>query len=60
MQNKKKLVAGLHVITIVIISLFISGLILFLEEIIVDDLNLSGDTYYFILYVFNNSGFMCY
>ncbi|WP_280169732.1 hypothetical protein [Priestia megaterium] len=54
MQNKKQLVTGLHVITIAIISLFISGLILFLEGIIVDDLNLSGDTistYMFLIIV---------
>lgn len=54
MQNKKKLVTGLHVITIAIISLFISGLILFLEGIIVDDLNLSEDTistYMFLIIV---------
>ncbi|MGW9019700.1 hypothetical protein, partial [Priestia megaterium] len=53
-QNKKQLVTGLHVITIAIISLFISGLILFLEGIIVDDLNLSGDTistYMFLIIV---------
>ncbi|PFE33455.1 hypothetical protein CN270_12400 [Priestia megaterium] len=39
---------------IAIISLFISGLILFLEGIIVDDLNLSGDTistYMFLIIV---------
>lgn len=54
MQNKKQLVTDLHVITIAIISLFISGLILFLEGIIVDDLNLSGDTistYMFLIIV---------
>jgi len=54
MQNNKQLVTGLHVITIVIISLLISGLILFLEGIIVDDLNLSGDTissYMFLIIV---------
>lgn len=53
-QTKKQLVTGLHVITIAIISLFISGLILFLEGIIVDDLNLSGDTistYMFLIIV---------
>ena len=51
MQNKKQLVTGLHVITIVIISLLISGLILFLEGIIVDDLNLSGDTISFYMFL---------
>ena len=49
MQNKKQLVTGLHVITIAIISLFISGLILFLEGIIVDEANLTGDPVTFVL-----------
>ncbi|MBK0009929.1 MULTISPECIES: hypothetical protein [Priestia] len=50
-QNNKQLVTGLHVITIVIISLLISGLILFLEGIIVNDLNLSGDTISFYMFL---------
>jgi len=53
-KGDSELVTGLHVITIAIISLFISGLILFLEGIIVDDLNLSGDTistYMFLIIV---------